>query len=141
MIRRTLLGSFLVLSLVLAACGGSSATPAPIGGTSWAMTGFSGLMGAGMQDLPAGGVTISFGTDGSVEGKGACNSFNSTFTTDGNKLKIAAPLASTKMACGGSLDAWENAYFSFLTSSPDYSVNAGTLELSGASTKVTYASS
>ena len=139
MTRRFLFSTILLVALLVAACG-SSASGGNVSGTSWVMTGFEGLMGAGLQDLPPSGVTLSFGTDGSLQGMGACNSFNGTYTTDGNTLKIPGPLASTMMSCGDSLDAWENAYFTFLTGNPKYSVNGSTLELSGASTKVTYAS-
>lgn len=139
MTRRFLLATMLVVGLLVAACSGSG-SGGTISGTAWTMTGFEGLMGAGLQDLPASGVTISFGTDGSVQGKGACNTFNATYATDGNKLKIS-DLASTMMACAGNLGTWETSYFTFLTGNPNYSVNGDTLELSGASTKVTYSKS
>ena len=139
MTRRFLIVTALALSLIVAACSGSS-SGGNVSGTSWVMTGFEGLMGAGLQDLPTSGVTLAFGTDGSLQGKGACNSFNATYTTDGNKLKIT-DLASTMMACAGDLGTWETAYFTVLTGNPNYSVNGDTLELSGASTKVTYKSS
>jgi heat shock protein HslJ len=139
MTRRLLIGSFLVIALVVAACSGSSATPVPVAGTSWAMTGFEGLAG-GLEGMPPTDVTLAFGTDGTVSGKGACNTFSGPYSTDGNKLKMG-PLASTMMLCPGTAAAWENAYFSFLQGSPNYSVNGDTLELSGASTKVTYSKS
>ncbi len=122
MTRRLLLATILVVSLAAAACGGSSATPANISGTSWVMTGFEGLMGAGLEDLPTSGVTVSFGTDGSVNGKGACNNFNGSYAIDGDKLKISG-LSSTMMACPGDLGSWENAYFTFLQDSPKYGVD------------------
>ena len=137
MTRRFLVVTTLLLALVVAACSGSSATPVPVSGTSWVMTGFEGLMGAGFEDLPTSGVTLSFGTDGSVNGKGACNTFNGSYATDGDKLKISG-LSSTMMACPGDLGSWENAYFTFLQDSPKYSVGGDTLTLEGASTKVTY---
>ena len=139
MTRRLLLASILVLALVVAACTGSSATPVSVSGTSWAMTGFEGLAG-GLEGMPPTSVTLAFANDGTVSGKGACNTFSGAYTTDGNKLKMG-PLGATKMACPGTAAVWETAYFSFLEGSPNYSVNGDQLVLSGASTKITYAKS
>jgi heat shock protein HslJ len=135
MTRRLFFASVLALALVVAACS-SSSSGGTVSGTGWAMTGFEGLSG-GLQNLPSTDVTLSFGTDGSLSGKAACNTFNGPYTTDGNKLKIG-PLATTMMACPGDLGSWETAYLTFIQGNPDYSVNGDTLELSGASTKVTY---
>jgi heat shock protein HslJ len=139
MTRRFLVVTILALALAVAACS-SSSSGGNLSGTSWAMTGFEGLMGAGLEDLPTSGVTLAFGSDGTVSGKGACNTFSGTYTTDGSALKIP-PFASTMMACPGDLGTWETAYFTFITGNPNYSMNGDTLELSGASTKVTYTKS
>ena len=73
-------------------------------------------------------VTALFGPDGSLSGNGGCNSYNSTYTVDGDKLSIGA-ISSTRKACEQAVMDQEQAYFAALTNSSTYTLGDGTLEL------------
>ncbi len=66
-------------------------------------------------------------TSGKVSGKGGCNGFGGTYTSEtGNKLKIEG-IISTKMACDH-LDI-ENSFFRMLEKADRYTIDKGGLQL------------
>ncbi|WP_161973376.1 META domain-containing protein [Arcticibacter tournemirensis] len=66
-------------------------------------------------------------TSGKVSGKGGCNGFGGTYTSEtDNKLKIEG-IISTKMACDH-LDI-ENSFFRILEKTDRYAINKGALQL------------
>ncbi|HHT29332.1 META domain-containing protein [Petrimonas mucosa] len=60
-----------------------------------------------------------------VTGNGGCNSFNTTFTLDGNNIKFNQPV-STRMACPGNGEA---TFFKTLQTVSKYSIDGNTLNM------------
>lgn len=65
-----------------------------------------------LQDFGAGKVTIQFNTDGTLAGKGPCNSFHSAYEMTYPTVKVG-PIAATRMACANLDD--EGRFFAHLT--------------------------
>ncbi len=84
-------------------------------------TGASPLQGAEwvVEDIGGGGiidnsrVTIRFGNDGRLSGRGGCNSYGAPYTLDGNGLKIGRA-AATMMACAPALMRQEGTFIRLL---------------------------
>ncbi|TCL10257.1 putative lipoprotein [Shimia isoporae] len=57
---------------------------------------------------------LVFAEDGKISGTSGCNRFNGTVEVDGEAMTFG-PLASTRMACPGPLDAQEAAFFAALS--------------------------
>ncbi|MGH3043937.1 MAG: META domain-containing protein, partial [Gaiellaceae bacterium] len=95
----------------------------------WEATGF--LQGDAFTSLLAGTeITASFAEDGALSGSAGCNTYNSTYTTDGGTIEIAEP-SSTRMACPepeGVMDQ-EAAYLAALPTVVGFRVERGVLEL------------
>ena len=112
----------------------------PVG--DWQATGL--LQGDAFTSLLAGTeITASFDEDGALSGSAGCNTYNSTYTTDGGTIEIAEP-SSTRMACPepeGVMDQ-EAAYLAALPTAVGFRVERGVLELLNAegSAVVTYTS-
>jgi heat shock protein HslJ len=73
-------------------------------------------------------VTAIFGADGKLTGNGGCNTYNGTYTLDGDKITIG-PLATTRMACEQAVMDQETAYLNALAKASTYTLGKGTLEL------------
>ncbi len=73
---------------------------------------------------------MEFGADGRVSGSSGCNRFNGSVTVDGNALSFG-PLASTRMACPGPLDAQERAFFGALERVAGYNLEGGVALVDG----------
>lgn len=84
------------------------ALPGTLEGPEWQVTQI-----AGLDDLPAGRVTIQFGADGRVSGRGGCNGYFGSFTRDGNALELGL-MAMTEMACPGQAMAIESEFHQVL---------------------------
>ena len=99
----------------------------PVG--DWQATGL--LQGDAFTSLLAGTeITASFDEDGALSGSAGCNTYNSTYTTDGGTIEIAEP-SSTRMACPdpeGVMDQ-EAAYLAALPTAVGFRVERGVLEL------------
>jgi heat shock protein HslJ len=112
----------------------------PVG--DWQATGV--LQGDAFTSLLEGTeITASFDEDGALSGSAGCNTYNSTYTTDGGTIEIAEP-SSTRMACPdpeGVMDQ-EAAYLAALPTAVGFRVERGVLELLNAegSAVVTYTS-
>jgi heat shock protein HslJ len=113
--------------VVLAGCAPSSS---PSGGTLtgqvWALTDLAGK--APLQDT---GITIQFGTDGTVSGSSGCNQYSGTYTASGSSLTINTPLASTMMMCAEPVMVQETAYQTALAGVKAYTVKGDKLTLYG----------
>jgi heat shock protein HslJ len=86
-------------------------------------------------------ITATFADDGTLSGSAGCNTYDASYTTDGDTIEIDAP-SSTKMACPepeGVMDQ-EAAYLAALPTAATFRVNGGLLELLSAegSAVVTY---
>ncbi len=73
---------------------------------------------------------IVFGADGRVSGSSGCNRFNGSVTVDGKALSFG-PLASTRMACPGPLDAQERAFFGALERVAGHNIEDGVALVDG----------
>ena len=141
------------IAFVLAACvpvptatqpaspeGAPTAAPVPapasrgaspnLAGTSWLLTGL------GSTTLLAGTtVTLDFGTDGRVSGSDGCNTYGTSYTTDGASLTFAQPMVSTMMACPEPIMQQATAYQQALAETTSYEISGGQLVLKDASGK------
>jgi heat shock protein HslJ len=76
-----------VIATMVSACSQTPQEPASLTGTTWKLTTF------GRVDSPAAAVadsegTITFATDGKVEGVGACNEFHGEYEVKGDQITI-----------------------------------------------------
>jgi heat shock protein HslJ len=73
-------------------------------------------------------VTAIFGADGKLSGNAGCNTYNGTYTTDGDKITIG-PLATTRMACEQAVMDQETAYLNALANAATFNLGKDSLEL------------
>ena len=96
---------------------------------SWVATGV--LQGDAFTSILIGSeITATFADDGTLSGSAGCNTYNASYTADGDAMEIDPP-SSTKMACpepGGVMDQ-EAAYLAALPTAVGFRVNGGMLEL------------
>ncbi len=129
---------FLVAILLLAACSSdTNQTEQPqtppdasiaLVNTTWVLVGYG---EAANPTVVEDGtlVTVFFAPDGSLNGSGGCNTYNTSYQVDGDQLTIASPIASTMMACEKGGDQ-ETIYLAALQQSQSYQINeAGDLNI------------
>ena len=121
---------FLLLTFLLAACGGGADTPS-LAGRAWVLE--------KIGDLPIvenTAPTLVFGEDGQAGGNGSCNRFGGSYELKAGKLTFG-PLSSTMMACleAGVMEQ-EAAYLQALQSAAAYQVKDGQLLILDASGQV-----
>lgn len=93
----------------------ATATPAPVIGTTWAITGL--VDGDSVASLP-GGVEAYLEFDGErVTGKSGCNRLSGPAALKSGEIRFGS-IVSTKMACGGEADATERAVMNVLNAGP-----------------------
>ena len=74
-------------------------------------------------------ITLAFGADGNVSGNATCNTYNGTYTADGDAVTVG-PLATTRMACASDkLNAQEAQSLAALQNSATYDITNGTLTI------------
>ncbi|MGJ0505258.1 MAG: META domain-containing protein [Methylocystis sp.] len=73
-------------------------------------------------------VSMRFGADSRLSGKGPCNRYQAAYKADGESLTIAAP-ATTRMACPPAVMRQETRFLSLLASVRRWSVAGDTLSL------------
>lgn len=66
--------------------------------TSWVLDSYDNGQGAIVQVLAGTQITADFSSDGKLTGSAGCNTYNATYTVDGDKVTIG-PAATTMMAC------------------------------------------
>ena len=127
---------FLVAILLLAACkSDTSQTEQPqtppdasvaLVNTTWVLVGYG---EAANPTVVEDGtlVTIFFAPDGSLNGSGGCNTYNTSYQVDGDQLTIASPIASTMMACEKGSEQ-ETFYLAALQGAQSYQINQRHLE-------------
>ena len=131
-----------IAALALAACTSSGGSPSassrvaslPLEGTAWELTDYVGPEGTIVPVPEAVAATATFAA-GTVTGNAGCNTYNATYTLDGDKLTIGTP-AMTAMACPEPQMALEKAYTTALEKVATYQVSGDTLELKTAEGKV-----
>ena len=87
---------------------------------SWTLTSLN-----GNPPVPDTQITANF-NNGQLTGSGGCNSYNTTYSTNGNSISIGYPTA-TQQACDDPVMQQENAYFQALTSAASYQMSGPTL--------------
>lgn len=85
--------------------------------------------------VPGTSISAQFTSDGKIGGSAGCNQYNGTYTTSGNKLQVAAPLATTMMACPQEIMDQETTYLAALGEVKTYSITADQLTLSDGNKK------
>ena len=99
----------------------------PVG--SWEVTGF--LSGDAVTSPLAGTtLTATFSESGRIAGSAGCNTYTSSFTTDGGAIRITVP-AATRKAClspDGVMEQ-EAAYLAALPAAESYRVDGSSLQL------------
>jgi heat shock protein HslJ len=95
---------------------------------AWLVTGYNNGKG-GVSSVMAGTeLTANFGADGALTGNAGCNTYNASYTVDGNKISIG-PAATTMMACDQAIMDQEQQYLAALASAAAYQVDGSKLEL------------
>jgi heat shock protein HslJ len=94
----------------------------PLANTTWQLqtTEVNGVVPEGVS------VTAYFGADGSLSGSGGCNSYNSSYTVNGQAITIQAPL-STGALCGDPADGVEQTYYRLLPQAASFEISGGQL--------------
>jgi polar amino acid transport system substrate-binding protein len=104
-------------------------TPAdPLTGTQWQVRSYFNPAEAGGMASPMGGVqlTAEF-QDGNVGGFAGCNTYNASYTVDGDSLSIGEA-ASTMMFCEGLMDQ-EAAFLAAMQSASSFELETGQLHI------------
>jgi heat shock protein HslJ len=99
-----------------------------LGGTSWDVIGYNNGKQAVTSVLAGTTLTADFGKDGKLSGNSGCNTYNGTYTTTGNQIKIG-PLATTRMACPQEIMDQETQYLAALQSADKYRIEGTGMEL------------
>jgi heat shock protein HslJ len=107
--------------------------PATLTGTNWQATGINTGKGSVASTATTSKSTALFGTDGKLSGNTGCNSYNTTYKTDGNKITVQSPMATTRMACDPALMDQEQQYLAALAKVATYTLSESKLELRDAS--------
>ncbi|MGB9345815.1 MAG: META domain-containing protein [Ilumatobacteraceae bacterium] len=137
MIPRTALALLTVSAIALAACGsdddtasGSAPTADDLAGQAFESTSVEGY------DLVEGStIELGFETD-ALGARAGCNSLSGGYTISDGTLEVGA-MASTMMACEDALMAQDQWLSEFLTSSPEITLDGGTLTLTGSDATMT----
>jgi heat shock protein HslJ len=122
-----LLAPLLAGSVLFSACGSDdkvSGGSSGLEGVPWQLDASSTL------GVPLGqsSVTALF-AGGTLSGFAGCNNYTTSYTVDGSKLTIAAPMAATQKACDPAVMAVEQAYLAALAKTAVYKVDGKTLTL------------
>ncbi len=125
----------MVVTLVLAACGGGTGAEVDLVGTDWTLTELE-----GEKPLADTTVTANFGDDGSLSGSSACNSYSTTYEVNGNKVAVSEEIAATMMMCEEEVMDQEQAYVAALASSATYEIRGNELAIkdAGGNTLLTF---
>ena len=124
------LGIIVMALLLCAGCMEEQPPAPPLEGTSWKMARYVGADQNLTAAIEGTEVTAYFGEDGSLQGSGGCNSYQSSYETDGHSLTIAVPIT-TLMYCSepeGVMEQ-ESAFFTALGVTSSYDIQDGSLVL------------
>ena len=108
---------------LLTACA-SSASGQELTGGIWLLTELN-----GEAPLPGTTLTAEFDEDGRVGGSSGCNSYNTTYVVDGNKLNFGEQAASTMMACPDLIMIQEGEFHQALAATATYEIKDDNLIL------------
>ena len=101
-----------------------------LAGTSWQVIGYNNGKQAVTSVIAGTEMDIQFGKDGSVSGNSGCNTYNGSYTVNGNQIQFG-PMASTRMACGdpAGIMEQEQQYLAALETAATYQIEGNALEL------------
>ncbi len=100
-----------------------------LAGTSWDLLFYNNGTGGFQSAWGDEPVTAVFGDDGTLAGSAGCNSYTTSWATDGESIEIG-PAASTKMMCPDEqVMSQEARYLELLGLADTYRVDAGTLDM------------
>lgn len=102
--------------------------PLPLIGTVWRLDGIATGTDAVSSTLAGTEATATFAEDGTLAGNGSCNSYNASYTVDGDAIEIG-DVASTLMACEPDVMDQEAALFEGLSRAVSFEVEGSTLTL------------
>jgi heat shock protein HslJ len=108
--------------------------PAPAAslvGPTWVMTSYTDGKGGVAPALADTDVTAIFGTDDRLGGSAGCNTYNASYTVDGNKITIGLGI-STMMACPQPIMDQEAAYLAALQTAATFAIEGDQLTISDA---------
>lgn len=99
---------------------------------SWIVTGYNNGNEAVVSPAAGTELTAVFGEDGSLSGNSGCNTFNGTYTLEGEALTVG-PLATTKMACEEPAMSQETQFLAALQGATGYRVEGANVTLTSGS--------
>ena len=105
--------------------------PLPLVGTVWSLEAVGSGDDAVASPVAGTEVTLELREDGTVSGSGGCNSFNTSYETDGATIGFG-PVASTAMACEQDVMDQEAAVFGALESAATFEIVGDVLTRSNA---------
>jgi len=91
---------------------------------TWTVSGFTNGQQAVVSPIAGTTLNATFTEDGQLSGSSGCNTYNGSYTLEGNAITIG-PLATTKMACPDDIMAQEQQFLAALASAAKVSVEAG----------------
>jgi heat shock protein HslJ len=110
-----------LIALMMVSCGANAQIP--LNNTAWQVVAVN---GSGYEDQNA--PVLRFG-DGTIEGKGLCNSYSAEYQVNGDALTIT-PIVATEMACEDMiLNILERDYFTTLNIVKRYAIVGDELQL------------
>jgi len=112
---------------LLTACASSGSNQELTGGI-WLLTELNGA-----EPIAGTTLTAEFDEDGRVGGSSGCNSYNTTYILDGNKLTFGEQVASTMMACPDPIMKQEGEFHQALADTATYEIKDDELVLSDSS--------
>ena len=126
--KQIILALFVILALVLTACGGkSSSSGSDITGIVWQWSAMQETVPASQSVVPdPQNYTITFNTDGTASIKADCNQVTANYKIDGSIITITLG-ASTLMACSDA--SQDTIYLASLAKVSSYAVENGQLQL------------
>jgi heat shock protein HslJ len=118
---------FVITASLLTACSGKTSTS--LAG-DWKLVSYGSAANPTTAD-PNTDTSLTFESDGKLNGNVGCNSFNSDFQADGNAITFG-PIASTMMACADPMMAQEGAVFTVFTDSATFKIDSDLLTITSA---------
>jgi heat shock protein HslJ len=105
--------------------------PVELAGTSWQVIGYNNGQEAVVSVIIGTEITADFGPDGKLSGFSGCNSYNTSYEVEGDKITISPLIISTEAYCAdpeGLMDQ-EQQYLAALPTATTYSIELNRLEM------------
>ncbi len=96
--------------------------------TSWNVISYNNGKQAVVSVMGNTTLTAHFGADGNLSGSSGCNTYNATYETSGQNIKIGPP-ATTRMACEQAVMDQETQYLAALQTAATYKIDGTKLEM------------